>query len=82
MTLVHITTVPFYVSIHFSFSDVITGYKRFFRYVNCYDIYTYIKIFLRLFYRCVNCYGLGIAGADISMNVSMTYLICTILGWG
>ena len=35
ITLEHITAISFYISIHFIFPDVITGYKHFFRCVNC-----------------------------------------------
>ena len=38
MILVHINTIPFYISIHFSFADVTTGYKHFFSCVNCYGL--------------------------------------------
>ena len=56
MTLVHITTIPFYISIYFSFPDAITGYKHFFRCVNCYYICkifsnTFLQIYELLWFR-------------------------------
>ena len=73
-TLVHITTIPFCISIRFKFPRCNNWMQTLFQ--MC-ELLLYIQFFLTLFCRCVNCYDLGIAGADALKNLSQWLLHAT-----